>query len=82
MIFVIFAFPIYFQQNEADNEALRKELEHYLTVWSQTRSDASKVEKEAVERWRKYENLTSSLAQQLCEQLRLVLEPTLASKLK
>lgn len=30
----------------------------------------------------KYEKLTSGLAQQLCEQLRLVLEPTLASKMR
>ena len=36
----------------------------------------------AQEAWRKYELLTSSLSQQLCEQLRLVLEPSLATKLK
>ena len=44
--------------------------------------DSSKKEEKAVETWRKYEHLTSPLAQQLCEQLRLVLEPTMASKLK
>ncbi|KFM76679.1 Midasin, partial [Stegodyphus mimosarum] len=32
--------------------------------------------------WRNYEILVSSLAQELCEQLRLVLEPTKMSKLK
>jgi len=69
-------------ENEDDKEALRRELEQWLVVWADTRSDAPRADKEAVERWRKYENLTSSLAQQLCEQLRLVLEPTLASKLK
>lgn len=36
----------------------------------------------AQEAWRKYELLTSSLSQELCEQLRLVLEPALATKLK
>ena len=36
----------------------------------------------AQEAWRKYELLTSSLSQELCEQLRLVLEPSLATKLK
>ena len=36
----------------------------------------------AQEAWRKYEFLTSSLSQELCERLRLVLEPSLATKLK
>lgn len=32
--------------------------------------------------WRQYENLTQDLAHTLCEQLRLILEPTLATRLK
>lgn len=32
--------------------------------------------------WQQYQHLTSALSQQLCEQLRLILEPTLAAKLK
>lgn len=32
--------------------------------------------------WRQYQLLTSPLSQQLCEQLRLILEPTQAAKLK
>lgn len=32
--------------------------------------------------WHQYQNLTSALSQQLCEQLRLILEPTQAAKLK
>uniref|UniRef100_A0AAR2K636 Midasin n=1 Tax=Pygocentrus nattereri TaxID=42514 RepID=A0AAR2K636_PYGNA len=32
--------------------------------------------------WQQYQTLTSPLSQQLCEQLRLILEPTQASKLK
>ncbi|EFA84854.1 type A von Willebrand factor domain-containing protein [Heterostelium album PN500] len=34
------------------------------------------------ELWKKYEQLTSDLSQDLCEQLRLILEPTLATKLE
>lgn len=32
--------------------------------------------------WHQYQNLTSALSQQLCEQLRLILEPTQAAKLR
>jgi len=32
--------------------------------------------------WREFERLTSGLAQELCEQLRLILEPTLCTQLK
>lgn len=35
-----------------------------------------------VELWRKYASLTSDLSYQLCEQLRLILEPTLATRLQ
>ncbi|XP_025099150.1 midasin-like [Pomacea canaliculata] len=36
----------------------------------------------AAEAWQKYEMLTASLSQDLCEQLRLVLEPSQATKLR
>jgi len=39
-------------------------------------------EREAATMWHKYQTLTSALSQQLCEQLRLILEPTQAAKLK
>uniref|UniRef100_A0A3P8WSX5 Midasin n=1 Tax=Cynoglossus semilaevis TaxID=244447 RepID=A0A3P8WSX5_CYNSE len=39
-------------------------------------------ESAAASMWHQYQNLTSPLSQQLCEQLRLILEPTQASKLK
>ena len=32
--------------------------------------------------WQHYESLTTTLAQELCEQLRMVLAPTLAAKFK
>ncbi|KAL5263839.1 hypothetical protein ACHWQZ_G005046 [Mnemiopsis leidyi] len=40
------------------------------------------TEKEATERWNQFESLTADLSQDLCEQLRLILEPTKAAKLK
>lgn len=39
-------------------------------------------ESAAASMWHQYQNLTSALSQQLCEQLRLILEPTQAAKLK
>uniref|UniRef100_A0A8C8S1Z5 Midasin n=1 Tax=Pelusios castaneus TaxID=367368 RepID=A0A8C8S1Z5_9SAUR len=40
------------------------------------------AEKTAAEMWQRYLVLTTPLSQQLCEQLRLILEPTHAAKLK
>uniref|UniRef100_A0A8C0BEF4 Midasin n=1 Tax=Buteo japonicus TaxID=224669 RepID=A0A8C0BEF4_9AVES len=40
------------------------------------------TEKEAAQLWQRYLVLTAPLSQQLCEQLRLILEPTQAAKLK
>ncbi|CAG8438258.1 2742_t:CDS:10 [Acaulospora morrowiae] len=59
-------------------ESLRQDLEMKLQEWRQSgRSiDAAR------ELWQKYENLTYDLANGLCEQLRLILEPTLATRLK
>ena len=39
-------------------------------------------ESSASELWHRYEALTASLSQDLCEQLRLVLEPSQATKLR
>lgn len=39
-------------------------------------------ERAAAAMWQQYQALTSPLSQQLCEQLRLILEPTQAAKLK
>uniref|UniRef100_A0A4W3JTX9 Midasin n=1 Tax=Callorhinchus milii TaxID=7868 RepID=A0A4W3JTX9_CALMI len=39
-------------------------------------------EKAVAEMWQQYQALTSPLSQQLCEQLRLILEPTQAAKLR
>ncbi|XP_060072903.1 midasin-like [Ylistrum balloti] len=63
-----------------DMEKLRSELEEQLVTWF----DACSLQNESVaaEAWHKYEALTASLSQELCEQLRLVLEPSQATKLK
>ncbi|XP_057307926.1 midasin-like isoform X2 [Hydractinia symbiolongicarpus] len=62
-------------------EELRHELENELVSLSVNKSKIND-EKVAMELWMKFEKLTSGLAQQLCEQLRLILEPTVASKMR
>ncbi|KAI7867198.1 hypothetical protein BDF14DRAFT_761657 [Spinellus fusiger] len=63
---------------QEDIERMREELETKVSEW---REEGRSVEK-ARELWQSYENLTHDLAMGLCEQLRLILEPTLATKLK
>ena len=65
-----------------DTEKLRSDLEHQLAEWRNMDRGTAEEQRVAQEAWRKYELLTSSLSQELCEQLRLVLEPSLATKLK
>ncbi|KAI8912415.1 hypothetical protein EDD86DRAFT_188131 [Gorgonomyces haynaldii] len=57
-------------------EDLRMELEQQMAEW--LRGD----QKEAHDMWMHYCHLTRDLSFNLCEQLRLILEPTLATKLK
>nr|CAG8526340.1 11509_t:CDS:10 [Entrophospora candida] len=57
---------------------LRQSLEDKLIEWRKSGNDLINAQ----ELWFKYENLTCNLANRLCEQLRLILEPTLATKLK
>ncbi|XP_061225769.1 midasin isoform X3 [Neopsephotus bourkii] len=65
-----------------DPEELRKELERQLEAWQTQQSGTLDEEKEAAQLWQRYLVLTAPLSQQLCEQLRLILEPTQAAKLK
>ncbi|XP_033739322.1 midasin-like [Pecten maximus] len=71
---------LHIPMKEFDIEKLRSELEEQLVTWF----DACSLQNESVaaEAWHKYEALTASLSQELCEQLRLVLEPSQATKLK
>ncbi|KAI9031012.1 hypothetical protein CLU79DRAFT_694874, partial [Phycomyces nitens] len=63
---------------QEDIERMREELENKVSEW---REEGRGIDK-ARELWQSYENLTHDLAMGLCEQLRLILEPTLATKLK
>ena len=65
-----------------DPEKLRSDLEKQLAEWSNLDRGTSEQQQVAQEAWHKYELLTTGLSQELCEQLRLVLEPSLATKLK
>lgn len=67
-----------------DIEELRAEIEEQLTVWSnnQLYGNTAAVERQANDLWQLYEQVTGNLSQELCEQLRLVLEPSRATKLK
>ncbi|XP_064411298.1 midasin [Latimeria chalumnae] len=70
------------QQVVEDPEELRRELEQQLDAWQNQQSGNAVEEKAAAEMWQQYQLLTSPLSQQLCEQLRLILEPTQAAKLR
>ncbi|XP_053314521.1 midasin [Spea bombifrons] len=63
-------------------EELRQELEKQLEAWTMQPVGNAEEEKAAAEMWQRYVLLTGPLSQQLCEQLRLILEPTQAAKLK
>ena len=56
-------------------------LEHELVSLSVVKGEVYD-ERAAMTVWMQYERLTANLAQQLCEQLRLVLQPTTASKMR
>ncbi|XP_040839706.1 midasin isoform X2 [Ochotona curzoniae] len=65
-----------------DVSELREELEKQLEMWQPHEPGNPEEEKMAAEMWQSYLVLTAPLSQQLCEQLRLILEPTQAAKLK
>lgn len=65
-----------------DVSELRQEMERQLETWQTHNCGSAEEEKAAAEMWQNYLVLTASLSQQLCEQLRLLLEPTQAAKLR
>ncbi|XP_070306217.1 midasin isoform X2 [Odocoileus virginianus] len=71
-----------FQPFLKDVNELRQELERQLEAWQPCEPGNPEEEKAAAEMWQSYLVLTAPLSQQLCEQLRLILEPTQAAKLK
>ena len=75
----------YFDRDDlVDIEELRAEIEEQLSVWSngQIYGNTVAMERQANDLWQLYEQVTGSLSQELCEQLRLILEPSRATKLK
>uniref|UniRef100_A0A8W8MR76 Midasin n=1 Tax=Magallana gigas TaxID=29159 RepID=A0A8W8MR76_MAGGI len=66
----------------SDLERLRSELEEHLSSFCNVDNPTPEAEALASEAWHQYEALTSALSQELCEQLRLVLEPSQATKLR
>ncbi|CAO2580328.1 MDN1 [Lemmus lemmus] len=71
-----------FQPLLKDVSELRQEMERQLETWQTHDYGNAEEEKAAAEMWQSYLVLTASLSQQLCEQLRLLLEPTQAAKLR
>ncbi|XP_040596448.1 midasin isoform X2 [Mesocricetus auratus] len=71
-----------FQPLLKDVSELRQEMERQLETWQAHDYGSAEEEKAAAEMWQSYLVLTASLSQQLCEQLRLLLEPTQAAKLR
>uniref|UniRef100_A0A3Q2D7A0 Midasin n=1 Tax=Cyprinodon variegatus TaxID=28743 RepID=A0A3Q2D7A0_CYPVA len=63
-------------------EELRREMELQLESWRRLAPGSQEEEAAAASMWLRYQTLTSALSQQLCEQLRLILEPTQAAKLR
>uniref|UniRef100_A0A3Q1FB83 Midasin AAA ATPase 1 n=1 Tax=Acanthochromis polyacanthus TaxID=80966 RepID=A0A3Q1FB83_9TELE len=70
------------QKSERDPEEIRREMELQLEAWHKLAPGTQEEESAAASMWHQYQTLTSALSQQLCEQLRLILEPTQAAKLK
>ncbi|XP_058470371.1 midasin [Solea solea] len=70
------------QKSERDPDDIRREMELQLEAWHKLAPGTQEEERSAASMWHQYQTLTSALSQQLCEQLRLVLEPTQAAKLK
>ncbi|KAM4633655.1 midasin [Polymixia lowei] len=70
------------QKPMQDPEEIRREMELQLEAWQKQAPGAKEEESAAAAMWHQYQALTSALSQQLCEQLRLILEPTQAAKLK
>lgn len=69
--------------SEQELAALREDAEASLAEW---RATAGAEQPDAAERaaalWARFEALTAPLASELCEQLRLILEPTLAARMQ
>lgn len=68
--------------SEAETAALRAEAEEALGEWRARGGVAGDGGAGAAALWSRFEALTAPLSGELCEQLRLILEPTLAARLR
>ncbi|XP_028296182.1 midasin isoform X2 [Gouania willdenowi] len=70
------------KREEQNLEEMRREMELQLEAWHRVPPGTEEEEGRAASMWHQYQALSSALSQQLCEQLRLILEPTQAAKLR
>ncbi|XP_061563343.1 midasin [Cololabis saira] len=70
------------QKEERDPEEMRREMELQLEAFHKLAPGTQEEESAAASMWHQYQALGGPLSQQLCEQLRLILEPTQAAKLR
>ncbi|XP_051908078.1 midasin isoform X2 [Hippocampus zosterae] len=70
------------QKFDRDPDDIRRELELQLSMWHKLTPGTQEEESAAAYMWRQYKTMTYLLSQQLSEQLRLILEPTQAAKLR
>ena len=65
-------------------EQMEKELIIFRQHINENQSDVklNEISSESIKLWLEYEAITQQLSKELCEQLRLILEPTVCSKLK
>ncbi|XP_063932175.1 midasin-like isoform X2 [Zophobas morio] len=69
-------------EQEDATEQLSAKLEGALVNWRKRYQQNESQQSQARAVWKKYDSLTQHAAQDLCEQLRIILEPSLATKLK
>ncbi|XP_077567526.1 midasin isoform X1 [Stigmatopora nigra] len=70
------------QKLERDPEDIRREMEAQLSLCHTLKPGTLEEEGRAAHMWHQYQTMTQPLSQQLSEQLRLILEPTQAAKLR
>ena len=80
--YAVYCLILLLQTEALDPEKCRSELEELLCKWRDLEKGSPEEQATALDTWHKYEQLTSAHSQQLCEQLRIVLEPSVANKLK
>ena len=70
------------EQNLSIDNINRDVVENDLAKYRERSVDHEAIDDESLKLWLEYEAITQQLSRELCEQLRLILEPTICSKLK